>query len=123
VGSGALDAAVLWRFERNRVLKHQSAETLAAFQAKVEHTLAYIENEIEVLEATPFGIGHIAIGCFFGYLDFRFGDIEWRNNQPGSAAWYGQFMGRTSVQSTMPYEPTEGADGPMRRGSIWRTVA
>jgi len=122
LGSGALDAAVLWRFERNRIVNQQSVETLKAFEAKLHHTLAYIENEIAVLEATPIGIGHIAIGCLLGYLDFRFGDIDWRKNQPESAAWYSEFVGRASAQSTMPYEATEGADGPMRSRSIWRVV-
>jgi glutathione S-transferase len=122
LGSGALDAAVLWRFERNRPIEQQSAATLKAFEAKLRHTLVYIEREIVSVQAAPFSIGHIAIGCFFAYLDFRFGDIDWRGTQPASAEWYGQFVNRKSAQSTMPYEPSEGEDGAMRSKSIWRAV-
>jgi glutathione S-transferase len=123
LGSGGLDAAVLWRFERNRPVDQQSADTLKAYEAKLHHTLAYIENEIPVVRVTPFGIGHIALGCYLGYLDFRFRDIDWRTNHVASAAWYSQFAERPSVRATMPYEPSESIDGPTRSRSIWRSVS
>jgi glutathione S-transferase len=122
LGSGALDAAVLCRFERNRPMEQQSAATLSAYDAKFQQTLVYIEREIAGMRGAPFGIGHIAIGCFFGYLDFRFASIDWRSGQPASAEWYGEFVNRRSVQSTMPYEPSERPDGATRSRSIWREV-
>ena len=38
----------------------------------------HFEREAESLITTPFGIGHIAIGCALSYLDFRFADEDWR---------------------------------------------
>ena len=38
--------------------------------------LESLEREAEALTTTPFGIGHIAIGCALSYLDFRFAERE-----------------------------------------------
>lgn len=104
LGSGALDALVLWRFERNRPLPQQSDRTIKAYETKMRATLALMETEMAQLEQTSFGLGHIAIGCVFGYLDFRFADVSWRTDHPRSAAWYSHFQSRPSVRRTVPFE-------------------
>ena len=35
-----------------------------------------------------FQIGHIAIGCSLSYLDFRFGQLGWRDRHPHIGAWH-----------------------------------
>ncbi len=104
LGTGALDALVLWRFERNRPPPQQMAEVLRAYETKMQAVLELIEQEIPALAANPFGIGHIPIGCLFGYLDFRFPDLDWRGTHPRSAAWFRDFMQRPSFLRTLPYE-------------------
>lgn len=110
LGSGALDALVLWRFERSRPPEQQSAAAQSAYATKMHATLALLEAEMPELADAPFAIGHIAIGCVFGYLDFRFADISWRSAHPRSAAWYSQFLLRTSVRRTVPFEGTAPAE-------------
>lgn len=114
LGSGALDALVLWRFERNRPTEQQSAAALKAYSIKLQATLALIETEIPALVDTPFGMGHIALGCLLGYLDFRFADVPWRADQPRAAAWYSQFLQRPSARRTVPFE------GAAPAGHLWR---
>jgi glutathione S-transferase len=63
-----------------------------------------IEREIGDLEGLPLGIGHIAIGCALGYLDYRFDDLHWREGRPRAAAWYAQFAERPSMRLTAPHE-------------------
>jgi glutathione S-transferase len=104
LGTGALDALVLWRFERNRPPPQQMAEVLRAFETKVQAALDLIETEISALAASPFGIGHIPIGCLFGYLDFRFPDLDWRNARPRSADWFADLMQRPAFLRTIPYD-------------------
>jgi glutathione S-transferase len=104
LASGALDMLVLWRFELNRPEQQQSPTALQVYEQKCSATLARIETEMPALQASGFGIGHVAMGCVFGYLDFRFASLGWRKGRPQSAAWFEQFMLRPSAQATMPYE-------------------
>jgi glutathione S-transferase len=102
LGSGMLDALILWRNERMRPEAHRSVDTLKTYDLKIHACLAWIEREVERLDAAPFGLGHIAIGCVFGYMDVRFADIQWRRAQPRSAAWFERFSARPSAKATDP---------------------
>ena len=57
-----------------------------------------------MLEGAPFGVGHIAIVCALGYLDFRFPDLGWRSAYPRIAAWFAKQSQRPSVQKTVPVD-------------------
>jgi glutathione S-transferase len=100
LGSGLIDALVLWRNERMRPDGHQSVPTLKAYSQKVDATLAWIEQSVEDFGARPFSIGHVALGCALGYLDLRFDDLHWREGRPKTAAWMQAFVQRPSAQST-----------------------
>lgn len=104
LGDGLLDATVLWRNEREREPGQQSAALLGAFEVKVRATLARIEDESEALARAPFSIGQVTVGCALGYLDFRFGDLGWRNGHPRAAAWFADVSHRPSFQRTLPTE-------------------
>ena len=47
-------------------------------------------------------IGTISLGCALGYLDFRFGDLDWRASRPNLAAWWSGFSSRPSMVATAP---------------------
>jgi glutathione S-transferase len=104
LGSGFLDMLVLWRNERDRESQKQLPELLEAFATKNRATLGRLEREIPALEAAPFGIGHIAIVCALGYLDFRFPQSDWRSGHPRLAAWFTMQSQRPSVQKTVPLD-------------------
>ncbi|HEX2477675.1 MAG TPA: glutathione S-transferase C-terminal domain-containing protein, partial [Geminicoccaceae bacterium] len=59
-------------------------------------------------EAEDFGntvdIGTITIGCALGYLDFRYGDEDWRAMRPMLAGWLERFSKRPSIALTAPVE-------------------
>ena len=59
-----------------------------------------LEQEAMALGRTPFGIGHIAIGCGLSYLDFRFPDLDWRDGYPQIATWHASFAQRPSAKAT-----------------------
>jgi glutathione S-transferase len=99
-GSGMLDALVLWRNERMRPEAHQSIPTLEAYALKIAASLDWVERDMGQLEERAFGLGHIAIGCMFGYMDIRFTDIDWRASHPSSAAWFARFSQRSSAKLT-----------------------
>jgi glutathione S-transferase len=104
---GALDALVLWRFERNRPIALQSAEVLSTFATKLHACLDSIEAELPSISATDFSIAHISIACMFGYCDFRFQDLDWRTQHPLSVSWFEQFKQRPSARRTAPFEDAQ----------------
>jgi glutathione S-transferase len=102
LGDGMLDFLILWRGESERA--HKSDAHLSSFAAKRIATLASLEREAPELAASPYSIGHIAIGCALSYLDFRFAANPWRPDHPRLAAWHETFCARPSVQATEPVD-------------------
>ena len=98
LGDGLLDLLILWRNERER--EHPAEAFLEAFRTKFDATLDNLEQDAEGLAETPFGIGHVAIGCGLSYIDFRFPDLDWRRDRPRIAEWHASFSERPSVRAT-----------------------
>jgi len=101
-GDGLLDALILWRNERERAPESCSKELMAAFELKTRATLAQLEREVPALRDAPFGIGHIAVFCALGYLDFRFDTLQWRAACPALTAWYASLQTRPAFVATEP---------------------
>jgi glutathione S-transferase len=104
LGTGMLDILVLWRTERNRPRAQQMQAILDALAVKIDAALDLIEAELTEVEATPFMVGHVALGCALAYLDFRFADVNWRDSRPRARSWFAEFLHRPSVLRTLPYE-------------------
>ena len=60
-----------------------------------------LEDEASVLSG-PVTIGQISLGCCFGWLDLRFSDLNWRDDNPAVADWYAGFSARPSMVATEP---------------------
>lgn len=102
LADGLMDAGILLRYEAlTRPAEKQSDDWKAGQMDKVTCAL----DELERL-APGFGdrvdIGTITVGCAMGWLDFRFGDIGWRNGRPGLAAWFARFEQRPSMAGSKP---------------------
>jgi len=104
LGDGLLDVLLLYRQERAKPPQRQTEAWLDAFSLKVEAVLAALEAEAHELQAGPFDLGRIAIGCALSYLDYRFPDIAWRDGHPTLAAWHERFAQRPSVLRSAPTE-------------------
>jgi len=102
LGDGFLDLMVLTRNERERA--QPSAVHMASAASRKSAVLDSLEHEAESLTTTPFGIGHIAIGCSLSYLDFRFADEDWRKGHLRLANWHAAFAARPSVRATQPVD-------------------
>jgi glutathione S-transferase len=102
LGDGFLDLLVLLRDERMRA--QPSAAHLASAAVRKHAILDSLEDEATELAAAPFGIGHVAIGCALSYLDFRYGNEDWREGHPRLAAWHATFAARPSVRATEPVD-------------------
>ncbi len=102
LGDGFLDFLLLWRNERERA--HPSDVHLSSYAKKRSAILPALDKEAHDLAATPFSVGHIAIGCALSYLDFRFAADDWRGDHPRIAAWHATFTARPSVRATDPID-------------------
>lgn len=102
LGDGLLDALILWRNERERDVPLEPL--MAAFALKLDATLAVLESEGPLLEAAPFAIGHVAVLCALGYVDYRFADYGWRGRAPHLATWFQTMQARPCVAATEPVD-------------------
>jgi glutathione S-transferase len=102
LGDGFLDMLVLLRDERLRANPSDVHKASAAVRKAA--VLKSLDQEAEDLAATPFGIGHIAIGCALSYLDFRYAAENWREGHPRIANWHATFATRPSVRATEPVD-------------------
>jgi glutathione S-transferase len=101
-GDGLLDALILWRNERERATPLPAL--LDAFELKTRAALKQLDDEAQALNETAFSIGHIALGCALGYLDYRFDAFGWRAQAPRLAEWYAEIGTRPSFQITEPID-------------------
>jgi glutathione S-transferase len=101
-GDGLLDALILWRNEREREVP--LPVLMDAFDLKVKSALAQLDSEAQALTDTPFCIGHVALGCALGYIDYRFEAMGWRGIAPRLAAWHETLRVRPSYSATEPVE-------------------
>jgi glutathione S-transferase len=101
-GDGLLDALILWRNEREREVPLQPL--LEAFELKAQASLKLLDDEAQALAETAFSIGHVAVGCALGYMDYRFDAFGWRDAAPRLAEWHAEICKRPSLQNTEPID-------------------
>ena len=99
-GDGLLDAAILWRNERER--SQPLHPLIDAFELKTRASLRQLDDEAQALAETPLSIGHITLACALGYLDYRFESFGWRGTAQRLAEWEAELRKRPSFQQTVP---------------------
>lgn len=62
-----------------------------------------LEDDVDALSG-PVTIGQISVACALGWLDLRFTDLGWRDDNPALADWYTGFSARPSMAATEPKE-------------------
>ena len=98
LGTGFMEMLLLWRGESLR--DQPSAVIIENFELKRAAVIPALEALVPELEAKPYDIGHVAIGCSLSYLDFRWPEFDWRGGHPRLAAWHAAFSARPAVQAT-----------------------
>ena len=103
LANGLLDAAVLRRYEAAmRPEEKQWDDWVEGQRLKVARALDELERTADTLDSEP-TLGTIAVACALGYLDFRFGNENWREGRPALAAWFEtNWATRPSMIATAP---------------------
>jgi glutathione S-transferase len=102
LGDGVLDAGILRRYElaaRPEALRWD--DWLKGQQLKIDLGLDAAEREVGGW-SKRFDVGDIAIACALEWLDFRFGEDDWRKHRPKLAAWLAAVATRPSMVQTKP---------------------
>ncbi len=68
--------------------------------SKTRACLKQLDDEAQALNEVPFSIGHVAVGCALGYLDYRFGALNWPRIAPRLA----------TTRSSFPLPPITSID-------------
>ncbi len=102
---GVLDSALSIVYEKRlRDDDMQHSPWLDAQWGKVQNGLSAL-NDMWISHLNgPVHMGHIAVGCALGYLDFRLGDRDWRHKNTSLATWYETFRQREAMQKTEPHD-------------------
>lgn len=102
-GDAIMEAAVSMVYERRLRDAAQQSDTWVENQwEKVSRGLDALDNRWMAHLHGPLDIGHVAVGCALGYLDFRHEDRNWRKGRDALAAWATKFNARDSMQATVP---------------------
>jgi glutathione S-transferase len=100
LGDGLTETLITWLGERFRQQPGQSEKRIELCRIKIANVLRVLEDEAPRLEASPFDVGHAAIGAALAYMDFRFDAEGWRNGHAKLADWYAKFSERPSAVAT-----------------------
>lgn len=94
LADGMMDASILIIYEGRFRPENLQFQTWVDYQrGKVSRALARLEAAPPAMPSTGDGsphIGHIALACLLGYLDFRFAG-EWRSDHPKLVGWLDNF--------------------------------
>ena len=98
---GVMELAVKLRQEQLRPESERSPSWQERWRVNIRRALDLAETD-PGLEGDSFDLGVIAWGCALAYLDFRHGDLAWREGRPRLAALNARLDARPSFVATKP---------------------
>jgi glutathione S-transferase len=100
LGQGLADSAVAYRYEIGvRPKGLQWEDWMSRTVTRLHASFDELENNwVQELEKVT--VGAIAVAVTLGYIDFRLGDLGWRNGRPKLSAWHQAFSARPSMVKT-----------------------
>ncbi|MFI4978758.1 MAG: glutathione S-transferase N-terminal domain-containing protein [Nevskiales bacterium] len=103
LADGIMSAAVSSRREKLRPPELLNQGWVDRKTAAMNRALDALNAEAaELLHDGPVRMVEISLGSALGYLDFRYPQLQWRQERERLASWYFSFAQRPSMQSTQP---------------------
>jgi glutathione S-transferase len=104
LADGMTDAQILLVYEgRFRPPEHHVKKWTDYQADKIKRSLVILEADPPSLDPTP-NVGQIALACFLGHRDLRFGG-DWRANHPKLVAWLDRFAARVPAFAATKVSP------------------
>ena len=101
IGDGMSEAAFSLTMEKNRPEAERSSMWIGRWQRAITRSLDLLEEEASDLQG-PLNLGTISVGCALGYLDFRHGNLEWRDTRPALSKIAERIFALPSFKETEP---------------------
>jgi glutathione S-transferase len=106
LGDGVVDAAILTRLEQTQRPPEQQSSTWVDRQmGKLRAGIAAMSRGLgdkPWCNGQAYTLADIAVGCALGYIDFRFGSIDWRGQYSNLGRLYEKLAARPSFAETQP---------------------
>lgn len=108
LADGVMDAGVLCRLEATwagRADGERSQAWMDRQRGKINHGIAAMAKGLgdkPFCSGIHLSLSDIAVGCALGWIEFRFPDIEWRNQYTNLAKLQDKLMQRPSFADTKP---------------------
>ena len=108
LADGVLDALILARLEAHWAGRKEGERSQAWIDRQMLAATTSLKAMSQGLGDKPFCAGihlslaDIAVGCALGYVDFRFGHIDWRTPYPNLARLADKLAQRPSFADTLP---------------------
>ncbi len=109
LADGLLDSSIAARLEAHWVGRSAGERS----QAWIDRQLGKVHDSLAAMSTgladkahctgNHMSLADIAVGCALGYLDFRFPNIDWRDNHPNLARLHDKLMQRPSFTETLPH--------------------
>lgn len=98
LADGMTDILLLWRNELNHPNGHWD-QVCQSYELKIKAVMMSLESNAEKISATEFNIGHVALVCALGQLDFRWKGSQWEECHPKLYQLYQNLLTRPSIQN------------------------
>jgi glutathione S-transferase len=106
LADGVVDAAILVRLEKTRRAEHQQSQEW--IQRQMDKLHAGLKAMSAGLKEKPYCTGNhytladVAVGGALGYLNFRFPEIQWRDDYANLGKLFDKLAERPSFKDTAP---------------------
>ena len=117
LADGMTDVLLVWRTELSRETPPWEA-LITGWRTKVRAAMVRLEEQADEIAAAPFGIGHVALACALGQLDFRWTDCDWRAHFPRLAALEATLSERPAIAATAVKDDSGEDPGALTRGQL-----
>ncbi len=105
LADGICEAAATVFLERKRPREQQSEQWIDRQMRKISAGLATMSEELgdqEWCTGDFYNLSDIAAGCALGYLEFRFPELDWREQYPNLAALHDRLLRRQAFRESVP---------------------
>jgi glutathione S-transferase len=104
IADGAIESMILRRAETLRHPPERSDNFIGKQRERIARCRDTLEIAIPALSESAIDMRHISTAIACGFMDFRYGQDEWRTSRPQLAHWYETFSQRPSMKRTRPGE-------------------
>jgi len=106
IADGVLDAAVAINIENTqRPAELRSPDWIQRQMGKISAALDFMDQGLgsqAFCMGVNFSLADVAVGCALGYLDLRFGQLDWRSRCPNLAQLNEKLQARPSFTASAP---------------------